>query len=308
MRITQLVYYVKTIECGSITKAARELYVSQPALTKAISSLESEFSVHLIDREARGVRITPVGREFYIYAKEVIAASENLKNAFRPKRGKAGTHLRVCSQQFEFLYDLFDQVYQSATGPINIDLIEADRSAVIETVHEHKANIGLLVTTEMDSIIFKNELQKQPLEIHPLATSGVYVSMCPSSPLYHKEMVSIKDTSQCLHVVLDMDQMTRIGMHTSQIHYYVDNKNLIFCNSIRACCHFMEKHGALLYTPKWVNGIITAKDVRTIPLLMDDGTPYPHRNQLVWIKRESEIFSPIENQFIQFLQNRFPAG
>lgn len=37
MRLVQLEYFIKIAECGSITKAAQELYVSQPSLTKAIA-------------------------------------------------------------------------------------------------------------------------------------------------------------------------------------------------------------------------------------------------------------------------------
>ena len=39
MRLVQLEYFIKIAECGSITKAAQELYVIQPSLTKAIASL-----------------------------------------------------------------------------------------------------------------------------------------------------------------------------------------------------------------------------------------------------------------------------
>ena len=40
MKMKQLEYLIKIAECGSISKAAQELYISQPSLTKAISSLE----------------------------------------------------------------------------------------------------------------------------------------------------------------------------------------------------------------------------------------------------------------------------
>ena len=43
MKMKQLEYLIKIAECGSISKAAQELYISQPSLTKAISSLEDEW-------------------------------------------------------------------------------------------------------------------------------------------------------------------------------------------------------------------------------------------------------------------------
>lgn len=305
MRITQLEYFTKTIECGSITKAAKELYVSQPALTKSISSLEAEFSVRLIEREARGVRITAEGQEFYLYAKEVIAARNNLRNAFGPRKHLSVDRLRIASQQLSFLYPMLDEEYANDYSGVNVDLVEGDRSLVLDAVMKRRANIGLMIITSEDSAGFKSEMQTPAVEVHTLDHSTTYVSMCPSSLLYDSGAITVGEASKHLHMVLDMDQMTKMGMFTSNVNYHVDAGKLFFCNSIRACCHFMESQGALLYAPKWVTEIITAKDVRTLPLLMDSGEPYPKVNRLVWIKREGELLSPAEERFIHRLEERF---
>ena len=55
MNMKQLEYFIKIAECGSISRAAQELYVSQPSLTKAIGGLEEEFHVQLLLRKPRGV-------------------------------------------------------------------------------------------------------------------------------------------------------------------------------------------------------------------------------------------------------------
>lgn len=53
IRVRQLEYIVVVAECGSITAAAQELFLSQPALTKAISNLEHDYKVRLFDRTPR---------------------------------------------------------------------------------------------------------------------------------------------------------------------------------------------------------------------------------------------------------------
>ena len=57
MRLVQLEYFIKIAECGSITKAAQELYVSQPSLTKAIASLEAEYDIKLLSVPVRNWRM-----------------------------------------------------------------------------------------------------------------------------------------------------------------------------------------------------------------------------------------------------------
>lgn len=64
MRLEQIHYYLTIVECGSITKAAGKLYISQPALSKQIALLEDEIGVKLLKRQARGIRLTEAGEQF----------------------------------------------------------------------------------------------------------------------------------------------------------------------------------------------------------------------------------------------------
>lgn len=54
MKMKQLEYLLKIAECGSITKASEQLFVSQPTLTKAVMNLEEEYGVQLLVRKTRG--------------------------------------------------------------------------------------------------------------------------------------------------------------------------------------------------------------------------------------------------------------
>lgn len=65
MNLSQLYYFRKLAELQHYTKAAKELYISQPALSDSIASLEQELGVALFRREGRNVKLTAYGREFY---------------------------------------------------------------------------------------------------------------------------------------------------------------------------------------------------------------------------------------------------
>jgi DNA-binding transcriptional LysR family regulator len=70
-----LEYFVAVAEEGQITSAARRLGVAQPALSQAIAQLESETGLTLLERHARGVRMTPAGESFYAKARLAVAAT-----------------------------------------------------------------------------------------------------------------------------------------------------------------------------------------------------------------------------------------
>ena len=63
----QLHYFLKVAETGNVTSASEELYVSQPAISNAVSHLEDCFNVQLLIRHhAKGVSLTAAGRELQI--------------------------------------------------------------------------------------------------------------------------------------------------------------------------------------------------------------------------------------------------
>lgn len=65
MRLNQLKYFMKTVELGSISAAARAVNLAQPAFSNHIRSLEKDLGVVLFDRSVKGVTLTPAGRRLH---------------------------------------------------------------------------------------------------------------------------------------------------------------------------------------------------------------------------------------------------
>ena len=87
-----LEYFVAVAEEGQITSAARRLGVAQPALSQAIAQLESETGLTLLERHARGVRLTPAGESFYAKARLAVAATGEAESTARSlARAQQGT-------------------------------------------------------------------------------------------------------------------------------------------------------------------------------------------------------------------------
>lgn len=78
MDLRQIQYFVKVARCGSFSEAAKQLFVSQPALSVAVQKLEEELGLELVAYQSKKVRLTPEGRQFYAKAAAVIAAYEDL--------------------------------------------------------------------------------------------------------------------------------------------------------------------------------------------------------------------------------------
>ncbi|MEA2215062.1 MAG: hypothetical protein QOK19_623 [Solirubrobacteraceae bacterium] len=75
----QLRYFVTVAEEGQITRAAEKLYIAQPALSQAISQLESDLGLQLLERHPRGVRLTPSGEAFLEKARAVVDTERDVQ-------------------------------------------------------------------------------------------------------------------------------------------------------------------------------------------------------------------------------------
>jgi DNA-binding transcriptional LysR family regulator len=87
-----LLYFVTVAETGQITRAARKLNLAQPALSRAITQLESDLGFKLLERHARGVTLTPAGETFLVKARAAVSAwSDALATAQSMARVRRGT-------------------------------------------------------------------------------------------------------------------------------------------------------------------------------------------------------------------------
>lgn len=71
-------YFLKVAETGNLTRAAAQLHMTQPALSRHLKQLEEEMGVELLMRHGRGVRLTDAGALFVDQAREILAQADNL--------------------------------------------------------------------------------------------------------------------------------------------------------------------------------------------------------------------------------------
>jgi LysR family nitrogen assimilation transcriptional regulator len=73
MDLRHLKYFIAAYEHGSLSRAATDIPISQPAITRSLKQLEDELGVSLLKRHARGVVPTNAGERFYLHAKSILA-------------------------------------------------------------------------------------------------------------------------------------------------------------------------------------------------------------------------------------------
>lgn len=129
--------FLRTVERGSVTAAARDLAVSQPAVTKHLRNLERHVGARLLERSARLVRPTPQGRALYEASRlaldSIDAALEGVRQGMGLIEGRLRLHAPSCLGA-KCLPGLV-MAFQRAHPRVTVDLLLENRE--IDLVHEN---------------------------------------------------------------------------------------------------------------------------------------------------------------------------
>ena len=96
-RLAAMEAFVRVIEAGSFSGAAKQLHLGQPAVSKAIAQLEDRLGVRLLLRSTHGSAPTDAGRSFYERAKRAIEEAEEAELTARGAAATLSGRLRVCA-------------------------------------------------------------------------------------------------------------------------------------------------------------------------------------------------------------------
>ena len=146
MELRQLRYFCAVAEELSFARAAKRLFVAQPALSVQIRNLETELKVQLLRRTTRTIEVTHAGKTFYTEAKDVLARVDAAgKHAQDAERGVVGT-LRVAflSNVATVRFGQRVREFQDRLPQVNLSLLEAASHAQIAMLRRGEIDAGLL--------------------------------------------------------------------------------------------------------------------------------------------------------------------
>ncbi|MDO8346241.1 MAG: LysR family transcriptional regulator [Cellvibrio sp.] len=172
MEIYQLKTFVTIAREGSITRASELLFLSQPAVSAHIKTIEDEIGFLLFERTPRGMSLTDKGASLLIKAEQLLALHRELIHEARQLKGKAGGKIRLGSNRTPSALLLGKLLTRLAESFPDIDvLLEYGSSAEIESaVHSGALDAGFFADSGGDSA----ELMKLVVD-----KFGVYLAAPP---------------------------------------------------------------------------------------------------------------------------------
>lgn len=184
MNLLHLRYVVEVEKTGSITKAAQNLYMGQPNLSKAIKELEQSIGITIFRRTAKGVQPTAKGMEFLTYAKTILSQIDELESLYKPQDSKSCV-FNVSVPRATYIAASFCRFIQQFNhcDSIKIYFKETNPVTAINDVASGESNMGVVRYQEIYEEHFEKLLQYNELDSELLWQYQSVVMMASDHPL-----------------------------------------------------------------------------------------------------------------------------
>ena len=205
--------------CGSLSHAARELYVSQPAISQSMHRLEYTLGCTLFTRTSRGISLTSEGRMLYSYADKavsLIAAAEDKLNRMRTLQS-GGLMIGASDTLCQYFLLPYLEKFHSEYPDIQLQVTNRTTPDTVELLKVGKVDIALVNLPVIDSALSVKEV----LKVH-----DVFVASSRFKHLLNRQ-VTLEELSREPLVLLEkasnsrkyLDDFAKIGLGVACVTY-----------------------------------------------------------------------------------------
>lgn len=229
MTLTQLRYIITVANSGSMSEAARSLFIAQPSLSASVKELETEIGMELFRRTNRGISLTPEGEEFIGYARQVVEQYELMESKYVDQT-QVKKKFSVSMQHYTFAVNAFmEMVKQFGMDEYEFAIRESRTYDVIEDVSNFKSEIGILYVNDFNRKVLEKIFKERDLEFHEILNCHIYVYISKNHPLANKKLITLQELQD--YPCLSFDQGNNNSFYfAEEVLSTYDYKQLIKAN------------------------------------------------------------------------------
>ena len=280
-------FFVAVAESGQVSKAAAALFTSQPAVTEAIKTLETDIGVKLFNRSPRGVTLTYEGAIFLQHAQSVLAAAADAMLAPQQVRhDMTGEFTLACTHTVAgyFVTPLLTR-FRRIFPSIKINLVERDRPEIERRIVSGEVDIAVCLLSPLQNL--------DQLETELLVSSKRRLWLPANHPLLERKRVALRDIQSEPYVMLTIDDAEKTTR--SYFEGAGCQPNVIFRTSSMEAIRSLVAEGYgitilsdMVYRPWSLDGARLAATSISDPVPnMDIGLAW---NRQVALKRDAKAF------------------
>ncbi|MBS5605926.1 LysR family transcriptional regulator [Clostridium sp. AF18-27] len=292
----QIQYILKVAECQNITRAAEQLYVSQPALSHFISKAEEELGAKIFNRGTTPLTLTQAGEHYVKTARMMMALEENLRQEIDDLNNSRDGEIRLglsdmrATSLLPFALPEFRRLYPNVT----IKTVESGSRTVEDNVRNGLVDLGIIPLYDYGQdlcakVLYDEELLLVSSEDLPCERGNV------------RPWVDIEEVTGRDFALLTGDNRLRRAVDAVFLEHGVKPRTVMESRNNMTVYMLATSGMALAIVPETV--VRMMNPVR-IPRIYSIGKSGFHWN-IGAIRREDAVLSGAQEQLIRLLRNRY---
>lgn len=225
MDIQNLQAFIGVSETGSFSKAAEQLFITQPAVSKRITALEQALKVQLFDRLGKQVQLTEAGRALLPSARRILAELDESRRIIANLHGNIGGPLRIGTSHHIGLHRLPPVLRSFTAGypDVDLDIHFMDSEEACEAVLH--GDLELAIATLPSTV-------PEKLTTHVIWHDPLDFVIANQHPLAEKSEITINDLISHPAILPSQSTYTRgllereLGLQTSKLHIALETNYL----------------------------------------------------------------------------------
>lgn len=290
MKIYQLKYFQTVCKYNNLTRAAKELHISQPSLTHVIHELEQEFNLALFLRQNKGLTLTEEGKKFLDETNFFLEQADSFVGRMK-YLGQANQSIQfgLSPASATLFFPCIMQEFHRQYPQIKVNIVEKG------SVMNHQR----LIDGKLDLAILSSDAPvSSSLAYYKIAVTEICLYLSKDHELAQKEMVSLKDICEIPLVLLSEDSFLTTNTLKMCAQYKLSPQIILTTNQIAIIKQLIENNtaGTLLF-----HGTIPDDGMnKAIPVL---------EFQKAYIYLAWNQYNPVSiavKNFIKTVKNMFP--
>ena len=279
MTLQQLRYVIEVSEMGSMSEAAKRLFISQPSLSNAIMELEKEIGIQIFIRTNKGIQLSVDGTEFLGYARQVIEQMELLEQKYvvgKPHKQK----FSISTQHYSFAVKAFvDLIMHFGMEEYDFAIRETRTYEIIEDVRMLKSEIGILYLSNFNEKVITKLIKENELDFELLFIAQPHIFVSSKNPLVKKykedpnynggKGVTLEDLED--FPVFRYDQGVNNSFYfTEEILSTLEHKKSIMVNDRATLFNLLIGLNGYTISTGVISEELNGKDIISLPLDVDE--------------------------------------
>ncbi|MFP4479118.1 MAG: LysR family transcriptional regulator [Candidatus Izemoplasmatales bacterium] len=232
MNILHLRYAVEIEKTKSISKAAENLFMSQPNLSRAIKDLESSLNIQIFERTSKGMKVTVKGEEFLHYAKKILSEVDEIENLYlNDEHSKLKFSISV--PRASYISHAFSEFAKSLENCKKCEIFyrETNSLKAIQNILNSHYNLGIIRYQSTFENYFKAMLKEKGLKYELISEFTYQLFMSKDHPLAKQEEVEevdLESYTEIAHADPYVPSLSSVDVKKEELPDYVKRRIYVY--------------------------------------------------------------------------------